>query len=255
MSEAISADSGAVDTGAVDASTGQYTGVVNDTGAGVVDTQGNDGSQAAKTGQYGKYDSLEALLEGHANLETAFGARSIPPKDGGEYVAPTVENFQFDNTVIDSLREGFIENNFSQEQVDFVLNSYAANKISEEAVSADGIQQQLDTFKQEKGEEYAGIEAKANKMVDAINDPALNELLNNPLYGNNPVLINALAKLAEVTNESTMHNDAAASGGMSKEQAQAKLAELVPQYTAEMNHATKQALRVEMDKLHDVLSS
>jgi len=253
MSEAVAGgDTAAVDTGAVDIGT-QDTGAVNDTG--VVDTQGTDTGSTAKTGQYGKYDSLDALLEGHSNLETAYGARSVPPKEGSEYVVPTVEGFEFDSGVIDNLRDGFVENNFSQEQVDYVLNNYAKIKTAEMQASVDGVKQQLDAFKQEQGDNYAGIESKANKMVDVVNDPAFNELLKNPLYGDNPVLINAFAKVAEATNESTMHNDAAPSGGMSKEQAQTKLAELLPKYMTEVNHGVKQALRVEMDKLHDVLSA
>ena len=217
---------------------------------------GSDMTFSSQLGEHSgladRFDSVESLAKSYSELEGKFSTRATPP-EGGVYEFPSVDGFQFDGDQIGALNEGFLEAGFSQDQFNYALQQHAQIELARNAQESELIASTLNEFKQSQGENYDNILNQANNVIDKINDEGLYNLLKDEKYGHNPTLINAFAKIAELSGESTFPNDTQPAGGMSAEAANTKLSELTSKYRAEPNKAARDAMRVQMDKLHAII--
>lgn len=248
MSEAGTGDTVAIETGAVGGDTGTLNALA-ETSTGEFDFAASLGEHSALAEQF---DSPEALAKSYSELRAEYSGRPKVPENGA-YDLPTVEGFEFDGDFIGSINEGFAEAGFSQEQVNFALQQHANFEIQKSAAQHTQIKEGLDGLKKEWGENYDTNINLANNLIDKLEIEGLNDLLNDPQYGAHPLLIKAFSRMAELTGESTLPNDAAPSGGMSAEQAMGKLTDLVGKIASEPNSQIRAGLQAEADKLHAII--
>lgn len=200
-----------------------------------------------------KYESPADLAKAYSELNKQFSQREVP-ETPTDYNLPEIEGWEWNDDTLDKFGGKMKDLGYTQEAATGALQMYAQAQIEQAKADSQQLEQRLDDLKNDWGDAYENNIASAQRIIDQVGGDELNKLLfNNPMLGNNATLIQAFAKMADLTSESTLPDNPAPSGGMSKAQALSEISELMDKRKATYNHEERVALQAEINKRHAII--
>lgn len=164
------------------------------------------------------------------------------PQDESQYKVTTPDGEEVDEKFLDEFRKQAYQLNIMPAQAQKLFQWYLQKEKeygskSEETV-INQVNQKLNEYKEKSGAAYNKRLYLAKKAITEFGDDALKEMVNNPLIGNNPAIIDTFYKIgAKLFGEDTIEGADQIQGGLSPEEATNRWNDI----RSDMNHPYWQA--------------